>query len=1256
MPSNAWGLSAWKAPLKGRQAAFIFDLGLTTFTIGMAKRLSPGPFETAPIVQGNLDGTGTPDIVTFPRGDPLGNVVSPFYSNFDQFQGTAVKWWTAETASADRTTGFAYIWFVSASYWARYSYVDARFEFRAGAITHIHPQALVTGTLYFVSFSYDTKNTIDAVSSIRSGINAGFGISGSGLVASAPGATIALGSDGAASPAQAIIEGLTIYRRVLYDGTYGVEAGNGNELEQIYAAGAGVDSTSVTGSWGVTTCIPTDSAAGALVTGAGNAWSHPHASSIPDDTFMARGGYLGGPYSVQYDGADTITTVADNAIIQDLHDAAMNVDVWVRADGPGEGGFGVLIEKRATDAGWSFFYQSGGVNSLEVLIGANTTNALSRVDFVPDGKYHLATFFFDDAGDRKIYIGIDGIWAATYVLQNAAVGVITSDVGHNLVMGARIGGTLAMDGAEGWIEISDNDRHNHGTDFVRPLVPFDDINTTELWLADEGTGATLAAQVNSPANDGTITSGSWSPEWDQAGTPVVPQALQFHQENDGIDFASGAAIDNLFSADCTIESWFCCSSSTDISYLVTKADSIVSRGFAVWITAAGTVRVVAAHATNNLSLTSTFPVNDGVAHHIAVDFDFGTLTGRLLIDGIEDDTDVAVGAYQSDAADDCIVNGLVAVGTLDNSFTTGWIRLSDNRRYTTRNAVIPGRTDPPGNDANAQLLINMDDGAGTTATDSSGNGFDGTITFGPNTTWETTIDMETIEPGARVYQWGYVVGSDGVDDGLVGTFPVTAETDHAVRAVVSTGQSGRGFPQIYVFDNIGAVQIDADYNLPRFTGAHTGGNGSATLVCATGFFRQQQVGWTAYNTTDGCEGVITAISGDFTTCTFGGGLSGGTDDDFDTGDTYILRPPNGDAYARHPNATESIFVFRTPVGCTSINIELRNAAGEGMLQWHQCEVQESLIDNGGMETGAGNPFIPDGWNNEGLDAGESQASSGGGGIIHSGLDALEYNNAGPGEGIRQRTTRTVGGFAMMGGWFYNRSVFSGWDTSHQVLQSNPSSTSLTAPVTDFWTLLQGVWRSVLTTPRTYIAATNRPALYVDDVFCVALDPITLTVTPSNLANSTENGGRRVDGFDQLTQPEDVLRPNSGDIRWPSTPRQGDSETVLFGNPTPYGMTVFGDANNFIAVFWNAADTLRLAFNANGAGLQTADWATGGAFFIPGTLHQYRVRYWSNRMILYVDGLPRATINQPTGFIWPAGTLFYAGTDENGENQIDEVFG
>jgi len=69
------------------------------------------------------------------------------------------------------------------------------------------------------------------------------------------------------------------------------------------------------------------------------------------------------------------------------------------------------------------------------------------------------------------------------------------------------------------------------------------------------------------------------------------------------------------------------------------------------------------------------------------------------------------------------------------------------------------------------------------------------------------------------------------------------------------------------------------------TGTHTGANGASTLTDSSkSFTTNELVNYRIYNTTDGSDGLITANDATTVTAT----LSGGTDNDWDTSDAYII--------------------------------------------------------------------------------------------------------------------------------------------------------------------------------------------------------------------------------------------------------------------------------------------------------------------------------------------------------------------------------
>ena len=168
-----------------------------------------------------------------------------------------------------------------------------------------------------------------------------------------------------------------------------------------------------------------------------------------------------------------------------------------------------------------------------------------------------------------------------------------------------------------------------------------------------------------------------------------------------------------------------------------------------------------------------------------------------------------------------------------------------------------------------------------------------------------------------------------------------------------------------------------------------------------------------------------------------------------------------------------------------------------------------------------------------------------------------------------------------------------------------------------------------------------------------MDSVTLTCTPASQANSLEGTGIRVDGLDRLTQPTTAITANSGRIRFTYTPRHSASTVALFGNATPTIAHIYGDANNYIILDWSAANTIRLRYNAGGAGVQTGTWNATGAI-VAGTNYNFDLRYTGSGMKLYINGALVITISAGVSFsVIP--TTAYWGSDSSTTQQVDAVF-
>jgi hypothetical protein len=425
-----------------------FNPDLVTFTPGMAKRTAPGPFATAPIIQGKWDGTAGSDLVTHVVGSQIGNTNGYFYANIDETSGTIVCWITPEWAGNDGINHAIYRE-ASAGRVALVKVTANRLDLIVGGQTCVGPStaAWTAGTTYCIIARWSSVATLDGTNYACVSVDDAhtYGMTTAPTLGSMT--EFGIGSSSLLTlHADSIIEGLTVYRRPLWDGTYGTDVGNGDEINLIWAAGAGKDPCLITGSWDVVFCLPTNSTAEELTTGTGEAWSHPHSSNQAEHGWFEDGGYLCEPWAVALNGTTTYISCGSGATLDDLPDAEMTLGMWVRTDGEGETNYARILNKQTTGAGWEVYKRAGG--GLAVGITCLTVNAVSTISsslFPIDGKWHYVTVYFNDAGDRKAYIAIDGVWASSYDTQTAGVGAYQSDAARSLILGNNAAATLSYD-------------------------------------------------------------------------------------------------------------------------------------------------------------------------------------------------------------------------------------------------------------------------------------------------------------------------------------------------------------------------------------------------------------------------------------------------------------------------------------------------------------------------------------------------------------------------------------------------------------------------------------------------------------------------------------------------------------------------------------------------------------------------------------------------------------------------------------------
>ena len=1247
-----------------------FDLDTIDFAAAMVKREAPGPFEAAPIIQGKFDGSGVSDVVSLPRGNLIGNQTQFEYANFDPYQGAVSFWITPEWDGDDGLTH--YVGPHNANWISIFKHSTDVLILGVPSIASmvsVDVSAWTAGTTYYVIARWNSRNTLDGTHYCCLSINDIHTFDRTTTIAiGAPLTPAYIGSTGMTSPANALIEGLTVYRRPLTDGTYGVRPMNGNqyagdEINAIWNAGAGRDPTLVTGSEDVVLCVPTDSDdGGELTTGAGEAWSWPVGDNLLDVHGAWDGGFPGTDRAVEFNGVDTSINCGSDVDIDDIMDAEATVEIWFRADSYGDDGRGRIFSKAASGTAGGWVWLLDDEDGIIAYVWCATDFAYSRLTLAQmpvDGKLHHMVMYFNDAGDRKIYFAIDGKWATSYATQQAGTGAIKTDVANDLYIGSQSNGGAAFDGGFAWAAISNNARYTPGTDFIPPrALPADDANYLAIWGMEEGTGTDIdntgdqGGGGSGAANrDGTLANGTWSSIWEQDGTPVIPQSLEFDGAATFVDCGSAADIDDLCAggAIMQVEGWF------RFDRVAAGNKMLVSKGNltaldAGWMIYQDSTSIRMAVVLADAFLIKAIPfVGNSTWCHVLATYNDTTKIIRLAIDGIWGTASApGSGAYVSDAALDLRLGRASAGTDYYYSGAMGFVKIHDDAHYTPGTTFVPhGRTNPPAADELRQF--NFTDGAGTTLTDATATA-NGTITMGAGQ-WNNTPDMAIDEPGAAIYgPKGYNIGSDGVNDGLYIEQVVVAETDYVVFPVISFGVSGRARAQIRVRDVSNAADV-VTFPGPLLYGQHGGGNNEAALAHPTGKWPHDQlVGWPLYNITDGSKATVTGCDD----TEVAGTLSGGTDNDWDTGDTFLLRAPNG--YDNWP--WQESFCFQTPAGCTLLRVYIENPNGEGVLQVHQMQVLPNLLVNGDHESlTGGNPDLITGWTNSNLDAGDTEASSTGDGVIHTGDEALQWNVGAVNENIYYQFVTVVGEFYAFGGWYHPDGT-AGFrhgtaGVGYAVTQYDDAVYRLDTPVTARWHSMTMLLRARSTDLRVALYGRTGAAgsRFTDDIYIIQMDDVSLTVTPANEANSLEDTGIRIDGLDTVTDTPTLLRAHQGNLEFGATPRHPPAEAQGFGQIREYLVTLYEDANNWLE-FYRHNNALTLRCVAQGA-VEINDTDNIAGDWDAGVLSVFRIAYGPGGVRVWRDGVHIMTALGSAVFA-TAFTSIEWGTDENQIRQFDGV--
>ena len=347
--------------------------------------------------------------------------------------------------------------------------------------------------------------------------------------------------------------------------------------------------------------------------------------------------------------------------------------------------------------------------------------------------------------------------------------------------------------------------------------------------------------------------------------------------------------------------------------------------------------------------------------------------------------------------------------------------------------------------------------------------------------------------------------------------------------------------------------------------------------------------------------------------------------------------------------------WEAPSGCVSAETFIESTDADTYSVYaQQVMVLPNLVANGGMEGtyvdgGVGGfLLVAPGFSQQSCEDDGSDLLSKDAGIFHSGVASQKVDVSAENEGITtDASVFAANKWYLVTVWLYA--------TAGSVGIKAGGATFLSEVVTPGAAWTRYSWVVMADSSRVlYIRSANAAAtFYVDDVSVIELDDLSITATAALEANSTENGGIRVDGLDTLYQASTGLTAVKGEINFTATKRHAAADVAKFGVTTPYEMYWYQDANNYIYVYWSAANTLTLTFNAQGAGVQTGNYNATGAWDA-GASKACKVYYGPAQAILYVLGVAVVTIVQPASFTVVSGNI-YLGSDRNGINQSDTVY-
>ena len=231
----------------------------------------------------------------------------------------------------------------------------------------------------------------------------------------------------------------------------------------------------------------------------------------------------GGDHSLSFDGTDDVVWVPDPV----NPTAGLTIEAWVHLDGTDLNGR--IATNRVASLGYDLsIYDPGG--GVELRYGHNGGLVLNVPMGDPVGEWVHVASTWGGPGTGRARLYIDGVqvaemdWADDLLdsTDNLRIGVLFSQSTYfkGLIDEVRIwdaeldGTTIAT--WKNWTLSSD---HPNWSDLMG------------YWRFEEGAGQTVASEVNSPAYDGELGSGSGTdsqdPAWEANGAPLPVEKTSF---------------------------------------------------------------------------------------------------------------------------------------------------------------------------------------------------------------------------------------------------------------------------------------------------------------------------------------------------------------------------------------------------------------------------------------------------------------------------------------------------------------------------------------------------------------------------------------------------------------------------------------------------------------------------------------------------------------------------------------------------------